>query len=72
MHIVIVARVRRHGELYSLWYVWVSGKKGVDEDFLFFINVKREWESPPSILVTRNLNWSQRSGTEIDCVNRRY
>ncbi|KAL9344374.1 hypothetical protein Peur_062049 [Populus x canadensis] len=29
------------------------------------------WESPPSILVTRNLNWSQRSGTGTGCVKGR-
>ncbi|KAJ6866122.1 hypothetical protein NC652_037616 [Populus alba x Populus x berolinensis] len=28
-------------------------------------------ESPPSILVTRNPNWSQRSGTETGCVKER-
>jgi hypothetical protein len=31
----------------------------------------REWESSPSILVTRNHNWSQRSGTGTDCVKGR-
>ncbi|KAL3596315.1 hypothetical protein D5086_007952 [Populus alba] len=30
-----------------------------------------EWESPPSILVTRNPNWSQRSGTGTGCVKGR-
>jgi hypothetical protein len=43
-----------------------------DKEFLSFISEKMEWESPPSILVTRNPNWSQRSGTGIGCVNRRY
>jgi hypothetical protein len=33
---------------------------------------KMEWESPPSILVTRNPNWSQRSGTGTGCVKGRY
>ena len=31
-----------------------------------------EWESPPSILVTRNHNWSQRLGTGTGCVKGRY
>jgi len=35
------------------------GKIGEDNEFLSFINVKQEWESPPSILVTRNPNLSQ-------------
>ena len=30
------------------------------------------WESPPSILVTRNPNWSQRLGTGTGCVKGRY
>jgi hypothetical protein len=32
---------------------------------------KMVWESPPSILVTRNPNWSQRSGTGTGCVKGR-
>jgi hypothetical protein len=43
-----------------------------DKEFLSFISGKMEWESPPSFLVTRNPNWSQRSGTETGCVKRRY
>jgi hypothetical protein len=39
---------------------------------LFFICEKLEWESSPNILVTRNSNWSQRSGTGISCVKKRY
>ena len=31
-----------------------------------------EWESPPSILVIRNPNWSQKSGTGFGCVKGRY
>jgi len=27
-----------------------------DKEFLFFFHEKREWELPPSILVTRNPN----------------
>ena len=42
-----------------------------DKEFLSFIS-KMEWESPSSILVTRNPNWSQRSGTETGCINERY
>ena len=34
--------------------------------------VKMVWESPPSILVTRNPNWSQRLGTGTGCVKGRY
>ena len=33
---------------------------------------KMERESPPSILVTRNPNWSQRLGTGTGCVKERY
>jgi hypothetical protein len=29
-----------------------------DKKFLFFINGKRKWVSPPNILITRNTNWS--------------
>jgi len=43
-----------------------------DKEFMSFISGKIEWESPPSILVTRNPNWSQRSGTETGCVKGRY
>jgi len=43
-----------------------------DKEFLFFISGKMEWESPHSILVTRNPNWSQRSGTGTGCVKGRY
>ena len=43
-----------------------------DKEFLSFISGKMEWESPPCILVTRNPNWSQRSGTETSCVKGRY
>jgi hypothetical protein len=43
-----------------------------DKEFMSFISGKMEWESPSSILVTRNPNWSQRSGTETGCVKGRY
>ena len=39
-----------------------------DKKFLSFISGKIEWVSPPSILVTENPNWSQRSGTGTGCV----
>ena len=52
--------------LMSLW------KMCGDKEFLSFISGKIEWESPPSILVTRNPNWSQRSGTKTSCVKERY
>jgi hypothetical protein len=46
-------------------------KRG-DKVFLSFISGKMEWETPPSILVIRNPNWSQRSGTGTGCVKGRY
>jgi len=42
-----------------------------DKKFLSFISGKMEWESPPNILVTKNPNWSQRSGTGTGCVKGR-
>jgi hypothetical protein len=69
---VAVARVRRRGEnihpqdLVLMWQMWG------DKKFLSFISGKIEWKSPPSILVTRNPNWSQRSGTGTGCVKERY
>jgi hypothetical protein len=71
-NIIIVARVRRRGEnihshiWYLMWQMWE------DKEFLSFISEKMEWESPPSILVTRNPNWSHRSGTGTGCVKGRY
>jgi hypothetical protein len=52
----------------------VSGKYEIweDKEFLSFICEKWEWESSPNILVTRNPNWSQRSGMQTDCVKGRY
>jgi hypothetical protein len=43
-----------------------------DKEFLSSVSGKIEWESPYSILVTRNPNWSQRSGTGTDWVKGRY
>jgi len=48
------------------------GKCGEKKEFLSLISEKFKWESSPSILVTRNPNWSQRSGIETGCVNGRY
>jgi hypothetical protein len=50
----------------SIWQTWG------DKEFLSFISAKFEWESPPSILVTRNPNWSQRLGMETGCVKGMY
>ena len=47
-------------------------KNREDKDFLSFISVKREQESPPSILVTKNPHQSQRSGSGTGCVKGRY
>ena len=43
-----------------------------DKEFLSFISGKIKRESPPSILVTRNPNWSQKSGTGTGCVKKMY
>ena len=53
------------------WCVYLENmeRQGV---LVFLLVEKIEWESPPSILVTRNPNWSQRSGTETSCVKGRY
>jgi hypothetical protein len=40
------------GVCVSIWQIWR------DKEFLSLISGKIEWESPPSILVTRNPNWS--------------
>ena len=50
----------------SIWQIWRYKK------ILSFVGRKMEWESPPSILVTRNPNWSQRLGTGTGCVKGRY
>jgi len=43
-----------------------------DKKFLFFINKKREWESSPNMLVTKNPNWSQSLGKGTDCVKEMH
>jgi len=64
----VVARVRHCDDIplhVCIWQIWG------DKKFLFFISGMREWESSPSILVTRNPNWSKRYGTWTDCVKGR-
>ena len=48
-------------------YLENIGRQGV---LVFLLVEKIEWESPPCILVTKNPNWSQRSGTETGCVKK--
>jgi len=68
----IVVRVRCRGDRPPhLCGVCIWKIRG-DKEFLSFISEKIDWESPPSILVTRNPNWSQRSGTETSYVKGRY
>ena len=50
----------------------IYGKYGETRSSLSLSSKKMVWESPPSILVTRNPNWSQRSGTGTGCVKGRY
>jgi hypothetical protein len=54
-----------------LRYVYFLANMG-DNEFLSFISGKIEWESSPNILITRNPNWSQRSGTGTYCVKGWY
>jgi hypothetical protein len=71
---MLVARVQRRddpsttqGKMYwSIWKMWR------DNEFLSLISKKFEWGSSPSILITRNPNWSQRSGTETGCIKESY
>jgi hypothetical protein len=70
-----VARVRRRGKTSTLkicLILYLSGKIWGGKEFLSFISGKIEWESSSSILVTRNPNWSQSSGTGTGCVKGRY
>jgi hypothetical protein len=64
--------VRRCGENIHPQNYLKCGKMWGDKKFLSFISGKMEWELPLGILVTRNLNWSQRSGTGTGCVKERY
>jgi len=52
-------------------WIYISGKCGKTRNSCFLSVEKMEWESP-SILVTRNPNWSQRSGTKTGCVKGMY
>jgi hypothetical protein len=56
-------------KFYLMWQIWKIWR---DKEFLSFISGKMEWESPLSVLVTRNPNRSQRSDTETGCVKGRY
>ena len=68
-HVCGVAAKTSTLKFYLMWQIW---KIWGDKEFLSFISGKMEWESPPSVLVTRNPNWSQRSDTGTGCVKRRY
>jgi hypothetical protein len=67
-HVCGVAAIVLHTQL----CVYLFGKYGKTRDSCLLSVEKMEWESPPSIMVTRNPNWSQRSGTETGCVKGRY
>ena len=72
---VAVARVRRRGDRppsrKKSEYLFLA--KCVErQGILVSTSENMDWESPPSILVTRNPNWSQRWGTETGCVKGRY
>jgi hypothetical protein len=43
-----------------------------NKEFLSFISKKKEWESPPSILVTRKLNWSYILDKKTNYVKEMY
>jgi hypothetical protein len=68
-HVCGVATKTSTLEFYLMWQIC---KMWADKEFLSFISGKMEWESPPSVLVTRNPNWSQRSGTGTGCVKGKY
>jgi len=55
------------GSVYDIYLANVGRQENI-----VFCWKKMEWESPPSILVTRNPNWSQRLGTGTGCVKGRY
>ena len=52
--------------------IFIPGKCVERQGILVSTSENMDWESPPSILVTRNPNWSQRWGTETGCVKGRY
>ena len=75
-YITGVARVRRRGEnicpilnLKCKPIYWANIGR---QENIVFCWWKMEWESPPSILVTRNPNWSQRLSTGTGCVKGTY
>jgi hypothetical protein len=72
MNLNSVARVQRRGENVHSQIMYLIQQMWGDKDFLSFISGKIEWESPPSILVTRNPNWSQRSDMGTSCVKGMY
>jgi len=51
----------------------VSGNREMRETRIScIISGKKEWELPPNILISRNPNWFQRSGTGSSSVKWRY
>ena len=44
--------------------IFISGKCVERQGILVSTSENMDWESPPSILVTRNLNWSLKIGYE--------
>jgi hypothetical protein len=68
---VVVARVRRRGDCPPT-LMCVSGAYGETRNSCLLLVEKNGMESPPGIMVTRNPNWSKRSGTETGCVKGRY
>jgi hypothetical protein len=72
MPICLVARLRRRGVNIHSQIMYLIRQMWGDKEFLSFISGKMEWELPPSILVTRNPNWSRRSSTGTSCVKKRY
>jgi len=58
--------------LSTLKYGYISGKCGKPRNFCLLSMEKMKCELLLNILVTRNPNWSQRSGTEIGSVKGRY
>jgi len=73
-HINSVARVRRRDDRppHLMWCGYLENIGRQWNSCLLSVEKKKRMESPPSIMVTRNPNWSQRSGTETGCVKGRY
>jgi hypothetical protein len=68
-HVGGVAAIALHTQMCVCIYLANMGRQGI---LVFYQWKKKKWESPPSIMVTRNPNWSQRSGMETGCVKGRY